>query len=182
MSYSSTQVQGVSGYSLYPRQRHPEHILENVNPRKDDVYHLFQTYFDNPLMKKKKDVQGFSMYICKIHTLLSLEFRYLIAFVYQDKLPVGTLIKLSQLPWVSFQTRTLLTDDEMNMHYYEPRRLEGLDMEITLTKKEGKSSIYRVKDLPISITLLAATDYDEYSDSGSVCIALETYKTIITFV
>jgi hypothetical protein len=154
-------------------------IIENV-PVRELVYKLFADYFEDPWMRKDEDKGNFSVYICRIYTLLLREFRYIIAITYKDDVPTGTVTKLSQLAWVSLQTRILDREENMSPHYYQPRRFPGLDQPIRMVKEGEAEAMYDVANLPLTVSLIKYGD-KKYSQTGSVCIALETYNTIITF-
>lgn len=159
-----------------------ELLDEFYDPVKDSIYALFSSYFENPLMTKLKDVTGHSMYICKIHALLGIEFRYVIIFVYKDEVPFGTQIRLSNLPWLSLQTRSLQEEHNIPYHTYIPRRLQGLEQKISLIHKDFQQYKYKVENLPLIITLLPKTKNDmEYNNNGTLVTAIETYHTIISF-
>lgn len=151
------------------------------DPFRDDLYQLFYTYFNDPVMTKMKDVHNYSQYQVKIQAVLGTEQRYIIVFVHKDGFAKGTREKLSNLPWISLQTRTLKEDHNILNHTYIPRRLPRLDKVITLSQKDSARYEYNVKDLPITITLLpsGAKRTNEYNPSGTVVSALETYNTIV---
>jgi len=152
----------------------------SYDPQKQDVYNMFTDYFRNPRMIKIKDVEQYSMYLTKIHTLLGIEFRYLIAFVYKDSVQVGGVETLDNLSWVSFQTRTLSEEYNTPSHTYIPQRTPSLDKRIKLVRKTEKSYAYIVEELPILITMIPKGK-NEYSATGSVIPALETFNTIVSF-
>ena len=160
-------------------------VIGAFEPFQDKVYGLFTAYFGDPDMYKIKNVGNFSVYMTKVNCLLTIEFRYIVAFVQADKNDLGTSVKMSKLPWVSLQTRTMEDNHQLPVHNYLPRRLVGLDQKITLVKRDEKQYIYKVdagRDLPIQVTLLSKGKDLEYNNSGSVVTALETYQTIINFV
>lgn len=154
----------------------------NFDPIKETVYPLFIEYFNNPKMKKIKNIDTFSMYITKVYSLLGNEFRYIIAFVRKDNLDINKTVPLSELRWISLQTRTLEDNHNTEIHNYLPRRLSNLDKNIYLIKRDENQYLYNVKDIPITITLLPKTKNIEYSQNGTVVKAIETYQTIINFI
>lgn len=150
---------------------------------KENVYSLFCEYFKNPKMTKIKNVNKYSMYITKIHALLGIEFRYLIIFVKGDEYSLGTEKLLSELHWISFQTRTLTDEHNIPYHTYIPRRIPALDKKITLNSKDNHQYKYAVDYLPIEITLLPkSTKGMDYQSTGTVVTALETYYTVVSFI
>jgi hypothetical protein len=161
-----------------------EIIDSSYDPNKNRIYPLFSDYFDNPLMNKIKEASSqtgeYSVYICKVHALLIVEFKYIICFVLKDDNPIGTAVRLSELRWVSLQTRTLKEEHNIPYHSYIPRQTK-LNNKIALQNKFPTKYVYTCTDLPIIVTLLPNAK-TEYGNSGSVNIALNTYNTIINFL
>lgn len=163
------------------------------NPERDESYSLLAKYFGNPEMTKMKDVETYSMYMCKIYAVLGIEFRYIIAFIYKDEFPVGNKTTLFDLPWISLQTRTLTDDHPLHQHSYIPSRSGKLNSRIKLILQDEKQYKYSVDGLPIFVTLLPknkSRNWErlnennsslEYSREGILASSLETYQTIITF-
>ena len=156
---------------------------------RDTIYPLFVKYFGNPEMTKIKNVKNYgddeeySMYMCKIHALLISEFRYIIVFIFKDDLPIGSKVNLEALPWMSLQTRTMQEEHDLPLYSYIPRRLAMLDKKISLVKQDERSYTYHAENSPIVITLLAKMKDTtaEYPPTGTVCMALETYQTVVTW-
>lgn len=155
------------------------------DPSKDTLYASFVQYFNNPLMTKIRDTNGYSMYLAKMNALLGIEYRYIIIFIYQDEAPIGSKEKLDKLRWVSLQTRTLREDHRLPLHTYIPTRLPSLDKKITLFNHDTQQYNYKVENLPITVTLLpsgkSANSGVEYQASGTLVTALETFHTIVSF-
>lgn len=157
-------------------------LLGTYDPEKDIVYSEISNYFNNPLMSKVKDVSNYSMYISKVHCLLRKDYRYIICFVPVDKYNVGNKLHLSDLHWISFQTRTLTeTYEELPYHKYKPIRNNFSNIEIKILEKDNSKFTYTCKDLPINITLLTPNKSSFYQDKGCIAAALETYNTILNF-
>lgn len=153
------------------------------DPRRDDIYPLFANYFGNPKMTKLKQVDRYSIYYCKIHALLGVEFRYLIVFVVNDSSPIKSEKFLAELEWDCFQTRTLSDEHNLPFHSYIPRRVPDLDKKISLQNKDSQKYTYSVDDLPIKITLLPNSKRGlDYNSSGTVVSALETYYTVVNWI
>lgn len=160
-------------------------ILESgYDPIKENIYSSFTRYFNDPVMTKMKDINGYSMYIAKTDSQLGIEHRYIIVFIPIDGANIGTSEKMSKLNWVSLQTRTLKDDHRLPIHGYFPQRLPELDKKITLTQKDNQQYRYTVKELPLNVVLLPVNGSRgiEYNSSGSLVSALETYQTIVSFV
>jgi hypothetical protein len=158
-----------------------EVIDRTYNPRMDTVYRVFSEYFDNPTMTKLKDIDNYSMYISKIYCMLGIQHRYIYIFTYKDGNTIGHKDRLSHFNWISFQTRTVDDDHKLDSHNYIPRRLPGLNKKITLQKHDRNAYTYSVEDYPIVVTLLPVRKEGmEYTASGTLLTALETYQTIVT--
>lgn len=157
-----------------------EIINKDYDPIKEDVYKLFVKYFGNPVMTKIKDINSYTMYMTKIHAMLGIEYRYLIIFTKKNDIHST---ELENLKWVSLQTRTLTDEHDIPIHSYTPKRLPELDKKIKLEKREEKGYIYSVSELPLQIILVPKSkSIADYSETGTVIIALETYQTLVNFI
>ena len=151
------------------------------------IFKYFNDYFNSPTMTKIKDVGLFSMYMSKLYCLLSKECRYLVVFVKTDTNQIGYNEQLINLDWVSFQTRTLNSDEytgiSMKNHSYEVVGKGPLLAEIVRDSITPEASLYKCKDLDIVVTLLHTekNTKEVYRDAGNVISALETFQTIVTF-
>jgi hypothetical protein len=150
-------------------------------PEKEFVYQGLIEYFENPMMTKIKDAGEYSMYGVKIHALLGIENRYLLLFKHKDTEPIGTSVNLSLLRWVTIQTRALTDEYDVSTHSYIPRRTK-IDTKLFLFYHDNKQFNYHAQNLPIQVTLLPKKGGIEYSNTGSLVSALETYQTILSFV
>jgi len=153
------------------------------DPSKDSVYAAFVEYFEDPTMTKIKDVKNYSMYIAKMHCLLSTHHRYLIIFIPRDKKPLGDRECLRYFNWVSLQTRTLEDNHNVQPQNYKPRRMKAFMQRINLVSKTGGNYIYNAEKFPIQITLLPSKKSEnmEYQPKGTILTALETYQTLVKF-
>jgi hypothetical protein len=157
---------------------------ELYNPSKEHLYPLFVKYFNNPIMTKIKDINGYSMYMSKINSLLLIEFRYIIVFTMQDTQSIGSTEPLSSLKWITLQTRSLKDDHKLPLHYYTPSRMSELNKPITQVKNSSEPYTYDVQNYPILITLIPKEKNShgaEYKATGNVITALETFSTIVSF-
>ena len=155
-------------------------ILEPFEPDLDLMYKAFVNYFKDPVMVKIKNVDKYSMYMIKNYCLLSKECRYMVALVPKDGYDVGYKQSLSNLRWVSFQTRTLDADHDLPPHSYNPIRGGPLDVEIVRIKTDEKASTYSCKKFPFTVTLLhTKNNLNEYTEKGTIVTALETFQTIV---
>ena len=158
--------------------------IDDFSPQRTQVYQQFVTYFEDPIMTKIKDNEKFSTYATKLYCLLSKECRYLIAIVYRTVNVIGTQIRLSDIEWVSFQTRTLRESYLCNSHSFIVNSSHEFSRSVIERKEVTKeSSSYEALNLPIIITLLHTPKKtaDSYQKRGTVMLALETFETVITF-
>jgi len=154
----------------------------SYDPTHDNIYKLIYNYFDNPILYKIKDVDSYSLYSVKIHSLLGTEYRYIIATVEKDKNPLGTGFKLSDIEWKAFQTRTLTEEYKVPSITYNIKKQSPYTDIISVIKRTNQSTEYKARSFPMIITLLHKNNIEyEYQDKGTIISALETYRTIITF-
>ena len=157
-------------------------LLDIYDFNKENIYLLINTYFDDPYMFKIKDIEKQSIYATKIQCLLGNVYRYLFVIIDKDINPINSRMKLTDLKWVSFQTRTL--DDIYNIptHTYKPKNNNEFTSLIELTEKKEEHTEYICKQFGIIITLLHTKKGGyKYQDRGTLCAALETYNTVLTF-
>lgn len=148
---------------------------------RSNIYPLFVNYFNNPFMTKVKDIDNYSMYACKIHAVLGIEYRYLIAFVNKDRNNIGFQVAFSSLQWDCLQTRSMEDELKVNLHSYIPTRYKALNKKIELINKDTQKYLYKVHEFPLSITLLPRNKNSHYNSSGFIINALEEYQTILNW-
>lgn len=158
-------------------------INPQYDPSKNVVYDSFNEYFNNPVMTKIKNVEGFSVYMAKIYSLLGNAHRYLILFVNQDLYVNGSKKNMNQLEWVSLQTRTLTDNHNLPFHTYRVFKFPALDKKITILDRNEEKSTYNTEDYPITVILLHTRKNNvyQYQQQGTILSALETFQTIINF-
>lgn len=163
------------------------------DPKKERVYSLFVNYFDNINFTKLSEKDGFSLYYARIACLLSTEVRYLIAIVKNDRNSVGTVFPLLELKWISLQTRSLEENHRIPQQSYDPKRGSPYNTVLNIKSREELCTVYSSVEYPIEITLYNTikkkknpyeemTNKYEYPNNGTLVTALETYKTIVTFI
>jgi len=150
-------------------------------PDRDSIYPLFIKYFGDLTMTKIKDVENYSMYVAKIHCLLSTENRYVIVFVNSDNLPVGNLDQLRNLRWETLQTRSLTDNHGIPAQNYKPRRMGELMVPIKLIDKNTYT--YECDKYPqLRVTMIPKKKGEmEYQPRGTIVSAIETYSTVFSF-
>ena len=159
------------------------------NPVHRQFYHLLSEYYDNPILQKLKNNDGYSVYICKIYSLLLNESRYLIAITDIDNNPTNKYISLKDLNWISFQARVLNSQEYDNMeiikHSYTVKKTLSYHFSVSKMSQNKEMSIYHLsnQEYPIEITLLHTKNNEfEYPSHGTLVSCLETFQTIISFI
>lgn len=158
-------------------------ILESS---KENTYKFFENYYDNiTLTKTNATEDDYAIYMTKIHSLLQKDIRYIIVIVLGDKHAVGTKKQLSELNWVSLQSRVLQSLNHnipLETHTYQLKKNTPFNEHIFAIERGDHYVHYKCKAMPIVITLLNLPNQStEYSDKGSIVAALETFSTLVTF-
>lgn len=150
---------------------------------KNEVYNEIVKYYNNPNCTKIKNVDKYSVYMVKIHALLSNVQRYLVIFCLQDNRNIKDIIELKGLKWISFQTRTLEENHDIPKYSYDINKNSILNQKINVVNRDDKQSTYSTTRFPITITMLHVRKNSKYQyhPSGTIISALETFQTIINF-
>ena len=159
-------------------------INPQYDPSKNYIYEAFIEYFGNPVLTKIKNVNNYSVYMIKIHSMIGKSYRYLILFVDKDVNEFGTTKNMADIEWVSLQTRTLEDHHDLKSHRYQPRHMPPLNQKITIKTQNENQSTYNAESFPVVITLLHTRKKNtfQYQPSGTIVSALETFQTIINFM
>lgn len=156
-------------------------LLDDYDPDKITLYSAIAEYFNRPVMTKTKDIEHYSIYMCKTQCMLGNVCRYLVSMVDKDINPIGTQIDLSDMNWFSFQTRTLSGDyKNVTSCGYISEKKGPLTAVIEKTKTNESSSTYKCDNFDITVTLLDTKNSPFYQNRGTIISALETYSTVIT--
>ena len=170
-----------------------QQIEEDVNPNdekifhynniKEKIYQYIDEYFDHPTMIKIKNTQKHSCYMRKSQGGLGKEHRYLVAWVIEDNAPIKNQEDLSNLRWVSFQTKTLIENHDITPHKYQPKKEGPLSVKIERTEMTRDYSMYKCEEFPLTIKLDQPTKGESnYQPRGNIIFALETYHTNIQWI
>ena len=154
------------------------------NLKKDKLRHLISVYFDYPTLKKFKNTENTSIYSAYNQNQLIAKKQFIIATCKLDNNLVGTSKHLKDLSWISFQTRML--DLELLNHIaftYLPKRNNKYMSPLSIHKREKLISAYLCPEYDCIVSLLHDNEnVYEYPDHGTLNQALESFKTIITFL
>jgi len=158
-----------------------------------DIYNIISKYFNNIVMTKINNVNNLTVYRCDLSCLLCSEFHYLIAICPIDLNQINSTIKLKDLKWISFQTRTSYSEEFKSQQYtsiIDPM----LSSQINMIKELKDRTVYICEKIPyIKIELLhkpkkMVTLYEQtfnnnqtqgYAQTGTLKTALDTFNCII---
>jgi hypothetical protein len=168
--------------SLYFHQDSP--LIKKQNARE-----LFVEYFGDVLMTKLDYKNQYSFFYARIDNLMAKNNQFLVVITTNDYTPLSETRRLSELQWISFQTRTL--DELPNKQMIKAEKIKQatsglLTDKISLTSILNDRQEYTVTDpdsnLPIDIQLLyVPPKIKSYAHSGTVRSALDTYQCIINW-
>jgi hypothetical protein len=148
------------------------------------VYSMFSDYYSGLQMTKIKDAGSFSVYYANIHTMIMSSRRYIMVTVPQDINIPGTKIPLSQLKWVSLQSRE--TDDEYKLkpqtYKPSPQSLNNLkNIYLVQKKSEDDHVSFNIENdqIPVTVTMLRSSSSVNFPKRFPLEWALKEFKTIV---
>ncbi len=162
----------------------------NIHQEKLKFYSTIVSYFGDALMTKVKEFPPtsptsgtFSVYYSKLGCLLCINDRYIACIVKNDPHPIGNQKHLSDMRWVSFQTRTIEhLPMKLASQTLKTTVPDGIRDKIILQEKLGDRCVYYAQNAPIKVELLYDKDNHIYSETGTVQSALDTYNCSISFL
>jgi len=114
--------------------------------------------------------------------MLCIDDRYIVVIVEDNSFPIGHQTYLSNLDWVSFQTRTLENPPiEMKTQTSKPKMTPVVASKIKVTEKKDDRYVYLCDNYLVRVELLFTKDDDTYADSGTIQSAIDTYNCVISF-
>jgi hypothetical protein len=160
--------------------------VNNTFSIRSQLYQAIADIYKNFILTKTNQYENFGVYKALIDSNIYSDIRYIVAIVENDNRPIGSEVPLSELNWVSFQTRMTKNGKEFkqfNMkakNYTLPNR-SILHDRITKILETKEKSVYSTDNLPISLEIVHSTENDVFTDKGTVVAALELYQTVIAF-
>jgi hypothetical protein len=184
---------------------------------KQDIYNSLVEYFGDVIMtklnsKSTSDGSVYGLYYCRIGCMLCVDNRYLLVIVKesndnngqninQSDIPVGTQMYLSNLHWISFQTRSI--DDFETVNPYDIKikqqnvknnRNAIVDMEMKMSEELNDRVRYECSEhYPITVDIMKKKSrekniYDmmdgyekeSYTPTCSLQTLLESYQCVLT--
>jgi hypothetical protein len=153
---------------------------------KSQIYKAVSTVYNNYMMTKTGQYDNFGVYKALVECNICTDIRYIVAIVDNDSTPIGYEVPLSELNWVSFQTRMTKNSKEFKTYYMRPRSYtlpnkSILHDKITRVLETKEKTVYTTDNLPLTIEVIHNTENDTFTDKGTVIAALELFQTVITF-
>jgi len=187
---------------------------------KQDLYNSIIDYYGDVLFtklnsKSTSDGNTYGLYYCQIGCMLCIDNRYLLAIVKEsisqelrpndntnnDEIPIGTQMYLSNLHWISFQTRTI--EDFKSINQYNIRikqqnvknnRNAIVDMEMKLSEELSDRVRYECSEhYPITVDIMKKKSREKniynmmdgyekeyFTPICSLQTLLESYQSVVT--
>ena len=166
------------------RHHYGQVIDDSVVDNLSEIHNYMVQYFDNPILTKNEEKGISSIYYAKVNTGLMLDNKYLVVIMNRDPSPIGTKKKLSEMNWISLQTRIIRDNFNCDKFSYRPKKDKPFTDIIRMKEKNDKMVIYHhtsFKNLNITLLYVDKTQV-QYPPQGTLTAALETYKTVLTIL
>lgn len=180
---------------------------------RQEIYNNIVNYFGDIIFTKlnskaTSDGTVYGLYYCKVGCMLCIDNRYLLVIVKEDtngssdnEIPVGTQMYLSNLHWISFQTRSI--DDFETVNPYgikikqqnvKNNRNMIIDLEMKLLEELNDRVSYECSEnYPISVDIMKKKSKEKniynmmdgyekeyYTPTCSLQTLLESYQCVLT--
>ena len=128
----------------------------------------------------------FGIYKALVDSLITGGEQFIIAFVPNDNVPLGSQRLLSSLKWSNFQTRTTTNMkkefNQMNLdpQVYKRPNVQILNDVIHYYKPTKTSYLYKCENLPLKVELIPTKEDEVFAERGTVQSALDLFCTSIT--
>lgn len=156
-------------------------FASDYDPNKTIIYNMFTNIYDGLSLTKIKNENKMSTYMAKVPCMLMDQYRYIIVNTDEDINKCGSLINLTELHWVNFQTRTLKKNIECNTFNAINRFTKPI--KLAIQKRTEEYTHYTSSELIINVYMLhiKKNNLYEYPNSCDLFAALDNYNTIISF-
>ena len=175
---------------------------------KQDIYNSIVDYFGDIIMtklnsKSTSDGTSYGLYYCRVGCMLCIDNRYLLVIVKEDNdnVSVGTQMYLSNLHWISFQTRSIDEFETVNPYNIKIKqqnvknnRNNIIDMEMKMSEELNDRVRYECSQhYPITVDVMKKKSKEKniydmmdgyekeyYTPTCSIQTLLESYQCVLT--
>jgi hypothetical protein len=178
---------------------------------KQDIYDSIVKYYGDIVMtklnsKSTSDGSTYGLYYCRVGCMLCIDNRCILVIVRENtnngvEIPVGTQIYLSNLQWISFQTRSIDDFETVNPHDIKMKqqnvtnnRNTIIDMEMKLSEELNDRISYDCSEhYPVTVDIMKKKakekniydmmdgyEKEYYTPTCSLQTLLESYQCVLT--
>lgn len=167
----------------------PSQPIIDIHREKQEVRRGISDFFNGVYATKTSTNGKFSFYHAKIEEcLLCIENNYLVIVVVDDYNSIGHEEYVSNLQWVSFQTRTMnnspkkLESQKQIKLEDDSRMIKFLNSKISSIEKKSDRQVYSCENIPILKIELLFAENENYADTGTIKSALDTWNCVLYFI
>lgn len=156
--------------------------IDGSDVQRIDVYNYFVNYFGNPLMQKIKNLNGgYTMYCCKIKSMLTKDKKYIFLVINSQNTPDSEQAHLSDIIWDILQTRTIEENYSVPVHSYQIKPSPPHPIKVFEKNDDAyKYTCHTFSNIIVSL-MFTKNQTRVYGDRGDLGLAIETYNTVVSF-
>lgn len=196
-------IQSDSNYINQSNKLNHDYII------KQDIYNSIVEYYGDVILtklnsKSTSDGTNYGLYYCRVGCMLCIDNRYLLVIVKEENkqnIPIGTQMYLSNLHWISFQTRSIDDFETVNPYNIKIKqqnvnnnRNRIIDMEMKYLDELQDRVRYECSDFyPITVDIMKKKSKEKniydlmdgyekeyYTPTCSLQTLLESYQCVLT--
>ena len=202
-------------YSIPLTRSNTQSLMNHNYIMKQDIYNSIVDYFGDVIMtklnsKSTSDGSVYGLYYCRVGCMLCVDNRYLLVIVKesdvhsgndQGNISVGTQMYLSNLHWISFQTRSIDEFETVNPYDIKIKqqnvknnRNAIVDMEMKMSEELNDRVRYECSEhYPITVDIMKKKSREKniydmmdgyekeyYTPTCSLQTLLESYQCVLT--
>ena len=150
------------------------------------TYDAFCAYFDNISLTKIKNTTTHSVYMARISCLLANGVRCVVAISNLDKIPIGTVCVLDSIRWEALQTRTLAEcPATLSEQSYMAKNVPPFSLPIVQMSSSDEMCEFSYNgpfNIKVALMYNKKGATHEFAERGTLRAALETFRTIVSFL
>jgi hypothetical protein len=150
---------------------------------------ILETFFKNLWFYHIEFSNQYAIYAAKIHSMFQKDNRYIFVFVDTTKIsrpPSVGRERLSDLPWVSLQTRLIPKDsDHYSRYQLFPQELKfnarEVDGKLRIQNRFTEKSVYLTEDRTIQVELLhnlLNTSKYQFNNNTMISTAVDLFQSV----